>query len=343
MKINTNTILILFGIVAFAIMACFPVTLMAMPLLKSGQPAADNASATVQAMVTQTMFAMTQNAPTAIPATVTPIPPTSTPIPPTNTPLPTAVSYCDWVKFIKDVAIPDGTKLSVGEVFTKTWRLQNRGTCTWTPDYMLVFTSGNPMGGTTAIRLPGYVAPGQTVDVSVTLTAPASAGSFTGYWMLRNPSGALFGAGNKANEAFYVMIKTKVDLPYGTITGHLSYPSEFIPSMRVAAFNLTDGKVYFVDTAKGQGSYSLNVPAGSYYVVSYPYEGTAGHTGQTTYSTLNGGPFSGGYTQMVPCGLSTNCNDHTFLTVIVANGQIVAADPLDWYAPVGTFPPMPNP
>src|SRR5512140_2447803 len=137
MKINTNSILILFGIVAFAIMACFPVTLMAMPLLRPGQPASSNASATVQAIVTQTMGVVTQNAPTSIPASATPIPATSTPIPPTNTPVPTAVSFCDWVKFIKDVTIPDGTQLSVNEVFTKTWRLQNRGTCTWTPDYML--------------------------------------------------------------------------------------------------------------------------------------------------------------------------------------------------------------
>ena len=102
----------------------------------------------------------------------------STPVPPrpTNTPVPTAVSYCDWAAFVKDVSVPDGTRLSPGETFTKIWRLQNRGTCTWTPDYMLVYTSGDPMGATTAIRLPGYVAPGQTVDMSITLTAPASAG-----------------------------------------------------------------------------------------------------------------------------------------------------------------------
>lgn len=339
MKINTNTILILFGIIAFAIMACFPVTLMAMPLLEPRQPDSSNASATVQAIVTQTLAAV----PTSIPATATPIPATSTPVPPTNTSVPTAVTYCDWVRFIKDVTIPDGTQLSVGEVFTKTWRLQNRGTCTWTPDYMLVFTSGDPMGATTAVRLPGYVAPGQAVDVSVTLTAPTLAGYYTGYWMLRNPSGALFGAGNNANQAFYVVIRTKVDLPYGTITGHLSYPSEFIPAMRVVAFNLTNGKAYFVDTARGQGSYSISVPAGSYYVVSYPYEGIAGHTGQADYSALSGGPFAGGYTQMVPCGLSVGCDDHTLLTVVVVTGQIVGADPGDWYAPVGTFPPMPNP
>ncbi|HEX2995640.1 MAG TPA: NBR1-Ig-like domain-containing protein [Anaerolineales bacterium] len=269
MKINTNSILILFGIIAFGIVACFPVTLMAVPLLKPGQPGPSDASATVQAIVTQTMGAVTQSPPTAIPATSTPIPATNTPVPPTNTPLPTAVSYCDWVKFVKDVTIPDGTKLSTGEIFTKTWRLQNRGTCAWTPDYMLVFTGGDPMGATTAVRLPGYVAPGQTVDVSVTLTAPASAGSYTGYWMLRNPSGTLFGAGNKANEPFYVVIKTKTELPHGTVTGSLCYPSEFNPPLTLYFEKAGTTETIQFSIPENQNFYSALLPNGKYYVYAW--------------------------------------------------------------------------
>ena len=265
MKFNTNSILILFGIVAFAIMACFPVTLMAMPLLRPNQPDSNDSSATVQAIVTQTMSAVTQSPPTS-----TPVPATATPIPATNTPVPTAVSYCDWVMFVKDVTIPDGTQLSAGEVFTKVWRLQNRGTCTWTPDYMLVYTSGDQMGSTTAVRLPGYVAPGQTVDVSVTLTAPASAGYHISYWMLRNPSGALFGAGNKANEAFYVEIKTKVDdFPYGTVTGSLCYPSEFNPPLTLYFEKAgTIEKIQF-SIPENQNVYSVVLPSGTYYAYAW--------------------------------------------------------------------------
>jgi hypothetical protein len=129
----------------------------------------------------------------------------------------------------------------------------------------------------------------------------------------------------------------------GTVTGKLSYPSEFLPPMRVVLFSLTDKKAYFVDTAKGQGQFSLTVPAGTYYLVSYPYEGTAGNTGQVDSYTLGGGPYAGGYTQMVPCGLSVDCQDHTLLPVTVTQGQTVSADPGDWYAPEGTFPPMPKP
>jgi hypothetical protein len=127
-----------------------------------------------------------------------------------------------------------------------------------------------------------------------------------------------------------------------TITGSLSYPSEFLPPMRVVAFSLTDKKAYFVDTAKDQGQFSLKVPAGTYYLVSYPYEGIVGNTGIVDSYKLGGGPFAGGYTRMVPCGLTANCEDHTLLPITVTENQTVTADPGDWYAPEGTFPPLPN-
>ncbi len=263
MKLNTNSILILFGVIAFVIMACFPVTLIAMPLLQPGQPDSNDSIATLQAIVTQTL-AVAQNTPTSIPATATPIPATAS-----QTPAPTAVSYCDWVAFVKDVTIPDATQLSTGEVFTKVWRLQNRGTCTWTPDYMLVYTSGDQMGSTTAVRLPGSVAPGQTVDVSVTLTAPNSVGRFTGYWMLRNPSGALFGSGTKASEAFYVEIRTKADLPHGTVTGSLCYPSEFNPPMTLYLEKAGTTQTLQFSIPEAQNFYSVLIPSGTYYVYAW--------------------------------------------------------------------------
>lgn len=269
MKLTTNSILLFFGIVAFAIMACFPVTLMAMPLLQPvQQPDSNDASATVQAIVTQTLGAVTQP-PTLVPATATPIPATNTPVPPTNTPVPTAASYCDWVKFVKDVTIPDGTQLSTNEVFIKTWRLQNRGTCTWTPDYTLVFTGGSQMGPTTSVRLNTHVYPGETVDISVTLTTPASAGSYTGYWMLRNSSGTLFGAGNKANEAFYVVIKAKTDVPHGTVTGSLCYPSEFNPPMTLYFEKVGTGETILFSIPEAQNFYSALLPNGRYYVFAW--------------------------------------------------------------------------
>jgi hypothetical protein len=271
MKITTNSILVLFGIIALVMVACLPIAVFAAPLLRQEQPAPVDSAATVQAMVTQTIVAMTQNAPTQtpIPATATSVPLTNTPVP-TNTPLPTAtaVSYCDWVTFIKDVTIPDGTRLTSGESFTKTWRLKNRGTCAWTSDYMLVFTGGDQMGGTTAVRLPGNVYPGQTVDVSVTLTAPTKRGQHISYWMLRNQSGVLFGYGDNANKAFYVDIKTE-DLPHGTVTGNFGYPSEFNPLLTLYFEDAVTGEVIQFSIPEKNPTYSVLLPRGTYYAYAW--------------------------------------------------------------------------
>ncbi len=271
MKLSTNTILIIFGILALGMMALFPISLVAAQVL-SQQPATDP-QATVQSMVTQTMLALTANAPTQTPLPPTPIiiQVTNTPAP-TSTPVPAAtqVAYCDWVSFIKDVSIPDGTLLSANETFTKTWRLKNRGTCTWTPDYMLVYANGAQMGGTTALRLPGNVAPGQTVDVSVTLTAPSTSGNYTGYWMLRNSSGALFGSGDKANVPFYVDIKVKQrELQHGTVGGNLCYPSEFNPPMTLYFENAVTGENIQFAIPENQNVYSIMLPIGRYYTYAW--------------------------------------------------------------------------
>ena len=118
----------------------------------------------------------------------------------------TSTGICDSVFFVTDVTIPDGTEFAPGESFTKTWRLRNAGTCTWTTDYDLVFDSGAAMDGPASQALLGDVAPGEEVDVSVVLTAPAAEGEYTGNWKLRNDSGVVFGL----PDAFYVEIKVVV-------------------------------------------------------------------------------------------------------------------------------------
>jgi hypothetical protein len=270
MKLTTNTILIIFGLMALGLLALIPIGVFAMPLIVSSRPQPVDAQATVQAVVSQTMIALTQNAPTQTPLpTIVPV--TNTPMP-TSTSVPTAtqVIYCDWAAFIKDVSIPDGTVLAPGETFTKIWRLKNRGTCTWTSDYMLVFSSGSQMGGKTVVTFPGNVAPGQTVDVSILLTAPSTPGSYSGYWMLRNSSGALFGTGDKANIAFYVDIVVKDQtLPHGNITGSLCYPSEFNPPMTLYVENVKNGEKIQFAIPEAQNYYNVLVPNGSYYVYAW--------------------------------------------------------------------------
>lgn len=148
----------------------------------------------------------------ATPATATP---TVTGTPPTPTVTSTAptspptvpASSCDRAQFITDVTVPDGTTFAAGATFNKTWRLKNVGNCTWTTAYQLVFYSGAQMGGPSALTFPQSVAPGQTVDLTVSLTAPNTAGSYRGYWMFKNANNQFFGIGAQANKPWWVDIR----------------------------------------------------------------------------------------------------------------------------------------
>jgi uncharacterized repeat protein (TIGR01451 family) len=120
---------------------------------------------------------------------------------------PPIVSACDRAAFVSDVTIPDGTIMAGGTAFTKTWRLQNVGTCTWTTSYKLVFAGGDFLGVSgSAFNLPNSVAPGGTIDLSLSLTAPITSGNFISYWKLRNASGTNFGVGASGTSAFLVSI-----------------------------------------------------------------------------------------------------------------------------------------
>jgi len=134
----------------------------------------------------------------------------SSPTPkPTFTPLPTATEIpCDRATFVTDVTVPDGADYSPGDVFTKTWRLKNSGSCTWTSGYDLVFDHGDQMSAPAVVQLTsGTVGPNQTVDVSVQLTAPGSEGGYKGYFKIRNSQGVIFGIGATGSVAFWVEIE----------------------------------------------------------------------------------------------------------------------------------------
>lgn len=105
-----------------------------------------------------------------------------------------------------DVTIPDDTSLEPGEPFIKTWRLQNSGTCSWNSNYSLVWFSGEQLDSALAVPLTGTTAPGESIDLSVEMKAPATPGTYQSWWKLRNPSGNLFGIGPNGGSGFWVRI-----------------------------------------------------------------------------------------------------------------------------------------
>ena len=152
---------------------------------------------TLEAGLTPLSFTSTPGLPLpTASATTLPISQTSAPVP-----------RCDALQFLGDVTYPDGSLVTRNNTFVKTWRIKNSGTCSWTPSYALVFSGGDAMSGPSAVALTRNVNPGETIEISVTLSAPNKDGNYRGYWKLRNASGVLFGFGEQADTAFWVDIK----------------------------------------------------------------------------------------------------------------------------------------
>ena len=63
------------------------------------------------------------------------------------------------------------------------------------------------MGGPDSAVIPTSVAPGQTVDITIPLTSPTTAGTYRGYWKLKNNNGIPFGIGSAGTKSFWVEIK----------------------------------------------------------------------------------------------------------------------------------------
>lgn len=116
-------------------------------------------------------------------------------IAPTNTPTVslTPTPCISDSKFVADITIPDGTTFKPGTSFSKTWRVQNTGTCTWDLGYDLIYTSGTNLAEVSKISVPS-IAPGATADLTVPMTAPSDYRSYRSYWQLHDGNDQPFGA-----------------------------------------------------------------------------------------------------------------------------------------------------
>jgi hypothetical protein len=129
-----------------------------------------------------------------------------TPVPvPTFEPTATPTSALDpscviSAHFVEDVNVPDDSLYNSGVRFTKTWRLQNDGSCTWEPGTQWVFINGDLMGAESPVSVE-LAEPDRIVDISVDFVAPPAPGTYTSYWRLRRPNGEFFG------DQAYVRIK----------------------------------------------------------------------------------------------------------------------------------------
>ena len=162
------------------------------------RPALDQALAaaqtdgTVSRLITQYLNVAGSVAPPTLP----------TPTPGAAIIAPPPAACIDGMAFITDLNYDDQNMASpllinAGQSFVKGWRVRNSGTCPWTTAYRFDFADGN----STAALMNGQpqalgrtVNPDEVVDFQVALLAPATAGTYQGFWQMRNASNRTFGS-----------------------------------------------------------------------------------------------------------------------------------------------------
>ncbi len=137
---------------------------------------------------------------------------TETPSGPTNTPTITVavVSSGQNNAVYAGQSPDDGTKVTPGKKFTVTWKLVNKGTTTWTPQYYIQFVDGAQMGAAEKVYLPYNVGPDMILEIKVEFTAPSEIGQKTSKWRMTTPDGVAFG------DIFYIMVEVASSAPANT-------------------------------------------------------------------------------------------------------------------------------
>lgn len=113
----------------------------------------------------------------------------------------------------------------------------------------------------------------------------------------------------------------------GYVNGEICYPGESIPAMTAFFKESSTGQVTELRISENQTSYSVELNPGRYVTFAY---------------LDSGGSVGGSYSNMVLCGLTADCTDHSLVEIEVLAGEILnSIDICDWYS-LDMIPPDPR-
>ena len=188
-----------------------------------------------------------------------------------------AAAPCNRAAFVSDVTYPDGTSVGPSTTFTKTWSLQNTGTCTWSTSYKLAFVNGDAMEGPATVFLPSAVAPNGTINISVTLRSPKNNGSYKGYWDMQDNNGVSFGLDPGAKTPFWVQVVVG-PTPSTTTGAGTPSPAAFAVNHLNGSVN-NSNKVISSGTCDYKFTFSADISTSAAGTVSYHWVRSDGGTG----------------------------------------------------------------
>jgi hypothetical protein len=165
---------------------------------------------TVEYSLTQ-MMALTPSATATATMTETPLPTTPEATTPSVTETlsksatATKASLADKAELTAQ-SVADNSQFTPGAPFKVTWTFTNIGKTTWTTDYSAKFWSDSLMGAPAEYKFPKEVKPGESIDITMSFTAPTNIGSAKSSWWLQNADGVNF-------YPFFVAIEVTSALP----------------------------------------------------------------------------------------------------------------------------------
>ena len=93
----------------------------------------------------------------------------------------------DDSRFEGDITYPDETLVPPNSSFTKIWRIRNTGTVFWANRY-LVRVNEDPCKAPEVVAIP-QTAPGEAVDIAVSVQTPSEPGRCRIYWKMADEQG----------------------------------------------------------------------------------------------------------------------------------------------------------
>jgi uncharacterized protein YkwD len=226
----------------------------------------------------------------------------------------TAPPNCkDGAVLLRDVTIQDNTQVKANEKFTKTWEFQNTGTCPWI-NYTLIFAAGDQMGAPLSAPIAATVSNDKAL-VSVELTAPASNGTYTGYFTLHNSNDKIVPIG--VEQTFWVKIVVGAGTIVPTTSGTSPTQSGSAPTGGSANCNYSQNAGYANQIASLINSERANAGLPALNVNSQLAAAAQGHAadmacnnmishtgsdGSSSYSRVLSSGYSGSYSEEIIYG-----------------------------------------
>jgi hypothetical protein len=178
-----------------------------------------------------------------------------------------------------------GEQFDAGETFQVEWPIKNTGNCTWDSTYALVFANGDQMAASSSTPLSSSVDPGDSIVLSLQMTAPSQPAIYLSLWKLEDGNGQLFGMDNPPNAPLRVKIEVVQSAnnpsnPAVTAVPEISLNLPNTLSNGVGETMLTN---QCFDLVEGQ-EVSCSDPEGD---IKYSYSTVMGGTFRSVNGTLN--------------------------------------------------------